>query len=79
MTTVALEATTSLRPHKLSIPNYSGYGCSVYVMMFMDLLSLNTDQLHFDAKYVAHARDKLLLSLLQGSIARFPDALVRGT
>ena len=79
MTTVAFEATTSLRPHKLSIPNCSGYDCGVYVMMFMDLLSLNTDQLHFDAKYVGHARDKLLLSLLQGSVAHFLDALVQGT
>jgi len=48
-------------------------------MMFMDLLSLNTEWLYFDEKYVGHAREKLLLRLLQGTIVHFPDALVWGT
>ena len=57
----------------------SGHDCGVYMLMFMDLLSIRADGLYFDQPYVRHPRDKLLLSLLQGSIAHFPQAFLQGT
>ncbi|KAJ8442694.1 hypothetical protein Cgig2_001787 [Carnegiea gigantea] len=56
-----------------------GHDCSVYMLMFMDLLSMRADGVYFDQTYVRHAREKLLLSLLQGSIAHFPQAFLQGT
>lgn len=57
----------------------SGHDCGVYLLMFMDLFSINTDGLVFGAQYVRHARDKLLLSFLLGRVAHFLDALLQGT
>ncbi|KAJ8424183.1 LOW QUALITY PROTEIN: hypothetical protein Cgig2_028308 [Carnegiea gigantea] len=57
----------------------NGHDCSVYMLMFMDLLSMRADGVYFGRTYVRHARDKLLLSLLQGSIAHFPEAFLQGT
>ncbi|KAJ8422403.1 hypothetical protein Cgig2_029227 [Carnegiea gigantea] len=54
----------------------NGHDCGVYVLMFMDLLSIRADGLYFGQPYVRHARDKLLLSLLQGSVAHFPQAFL---
>jgi len=55
----------------------SGHDCGVFVMVLMDLLSMRADKVVFDQQHVRHVRDKLLLSLLQGKIAHFPDALIR--
>jgi len=41
----------------------------------MDVLSIKTDTLYFDAEYVPHMRDLCLLSILDGKIAHFPEAL----
>ncbi|KAJ8420167.1 hypothetical protein Cgig2_000257 [Carnegiea gigantea] len=57
----------------------NGHDCGVYMLMFMDLLSMRADGVYFGRTYVRHARDKLLLSLLQGSIAHFPEAFLQGT
>jgi len=57
----------------------SGHDCGVYMLMFMDLLSIRADGLYFGQPYVRHARNKLLLSVLQGSIAHFPQAFLQGT
>ncbi|KAJ8438435.1 hypothetical protein Cgig2_004545 [Carnegiea gigantea] len=57
----------------------NGHDCGVYMLMFMDLLSIRADGVYFGQNYVRHARDKLLLSLLQGSIAHFPQAFLQGT
>ncbi|KAJ8428680.1 hypothetical protein Cgig2_006354 [Carnegiea gigantea] len=56
-------------------PQENGRDCGVYMSMFMDLLSMNTDGLVFGAQYVRRARDKLLLSFLLGRVAHFPNAL----
>ena len=53
----------------------SGHDCGVYVMAFMDVLSIKTDALYFDSMYVPHMRDLCLLSILDGKIAHFPEAL----
>ncbi|KAJ8435110.1 LOW QUALITY PROTEIN: hypothetical protein Cgig2_001985 [Carnegiea gigantea] len=42
----------------------NGHDCGVYMLMFMDLLSIRADGLYFGQPYVRQARDKLLLSLL---------------
>jgi len=38
----------------------SGHDCGVYVMVFMDILSIKTDGLYFDPHYVWHMRDLCL-------------------
>jgi len=66
-------------PHPFSWPHAlrlcSGYDCGVYVMAFMDVLSIKTDGLHFHPSDVRHMRDLCLLSIVDGKIAHFPDAL----
>ncbi|KAJ8428809.1 hypothetical protein Cgig2_028014 [Carnegiea gigantea] len=57
----------------------NGHDYGVYMLMFMDLLSIRADGVYFGQNYMRHARDKLLLSLLQGSIAHFPQAFLQGT
>ncbi|KAJ8441635.1 hypothetical protein Cgig2_025802 [Carnegiea gigantea] len=57
----------------------NGHDCGVYMLMFMDLLSIRVDGLYFDQPYVRQACDKLLLSLLQRSVAHFPQAFLQGT
>jgi len=57
----------------------SGHDCGVYMLMIMDLLSIRADGLYFGQPYVRNARDKLLLSLLQGRVAHFPEAFLEGT
>ncbi|KAJ8420535.1 hypothetical protein Cgig2_002957 [Carnegiea gigantea] len=42
----------------------NGHHCSVFVMVFMDLISMNSKPLLFNERYVRHMRDKLLVSLL---------------
>ncbi|KAJ8432413.1 LOW QUALITY PROTEIN: hypothetical protein Cgig2_013827 [Carnegiea gigantea] len=44
----------------------SGHDCGVFVMAFMDLLSLKADGFEFDQDCVVHYRDKCLLSFIQG-------------
>ena len=53
----------------------SGHDCGLYVMAFMDVLSIRTAGLYFDTSYVRHMRDLCLLSILQGKVAHFPDSL----
>ncbi|KAJ8423548.1 hypothetical protein Cgig2_007079 [Carnegiea gigantea] len=53
-----------------------------YVMEVTDMLSasplpVRTDGLYFGKPYVCQARDKLLLSLLQGSVTHFPQAFLQ--
>ncbi|KAJ8420360.1 LOW QUALITY PROTEIN: hypothetical protein Cgig2_023216 [Carnegiea gigantea] len=57
----------------------NGHDCGVYMLMFMNLLSIRADGLYFGQPYVRNARDKLLLSLLQGRVAHFPEAFLEGT
>ena len=57
----------------------SGHDCSVYMLMFMDILAMKADGLYFGSPYVHHAHDKLLMSYLQGSAAHFPGAFLEGT
>ncbi|KAJ8446292.1 hypothetical protein Cgig2_005823 [Carnegiea gigantea] len=57
----------------------NGHDCGVYMLMFMDLLSIRADGLYFGQPYVRQARDKLLLGLLQGSVAHFPQPFLQGT
>ena len=57
----------------------SGHDCGVYMLMFRDILAMKADELYFGSPYVRHARDKLLLSCLQGSVAHFPEAFLEGT
>ncbi|KAJ8452972.1 hypothetical protein Cgig2_014735 [Carnegiea gigantea] len=57
----------------------NGHDCGVYMLMFMDLLSIRADGLYFGQPYVRNARDKLLLSLLQERVAHFPEAFLEGT
>jgi len=54
---------------------YSGHDCGLYVMAFMDVLSIKTDRLYFDPSYARHIRDLCLLSIVQGHIAHFPKTL----
>ena len=44
-------------------------------MAFMDVLSKKTDGLCFDREYVRHIRDSCLLSIVDGKIAHFLEAL----
>ena len=44
-------------------------------MAFMDVLSIRTDGLYFDQADVPHMRDLCLLSIIDGQVAHFPDAL----
>ena len=60
-------------PHTLRFCN--GYDCGVYVMAFMDVLSIKTDGLHFHQDDVHDMRDLCLLSIVDGKIAHFLDAL----
>ena len=53
----------------------SGHDCGVYVMVFMDILSIKTDGLYFDPHYVWHMRDLCLLSIVDGEIAQFLEAI----
>jgi len=55
----------------------SGHDCGVYVMVLYDLMSLRAENVVFETRYVRHVHDKLLLSLLQGKIAHFPESLDR--
>ena len=55
----------------------SGHDCGVFVMVLLDLISMRLEQVVFDQQHVRHVRKKLLLSLLEGKIAHFPDALLR--
>ncbi|KAJ8432188.1 hypothetical protein Cgig2_013730 [Carnegiea gigantea] len=57
----------------------NGHDCGVYMLTFMDLLSIRADGLYFGQPYVRQTRDKLLLSLLQGNVAHFPQAFLQGT
>ncbi|KAJ8425180.1 hypothetical protein Cgig2_010789 [Carnegiea gigantea] len=57
----------------------NGHDCSVYMLMFMDILAMKANGLYFNSPYVHHARDKLLLSCLQGSVAHFPEVFLEGT
>ncbi|KAJ8437548.1 hypothetical protein Cgig2_017901 [Carnegiea gigantea] len=61
--------------HPLCPQQGNGHDCSVFIMVFMDLISMSSKPLLFNQRYVRHMRDKLLVSLLQGKIAHFPDAL----
>jgi len=54
----------------------SGHDCGVFVMAFMDVLSIRTDGLYFHQRDVRHMRDLCLLSIIQGEVAHFPDALL---
>ncbi|KAJ8453381.1 hypothetical protein Cgig2_008265 [Carnegiea gigantea] len=45
---------------------------AVFVMAYMDLLSVKADGYHFDQDCVAHYKDKCLLSFLHGRVAHFP-------
>ncbi|KAJ8422349.1 hypothetical protein Cgig2_015344 [Carnegiea gigantea] len=47
----------------------NGHDCGVFVMAFMDLLSLKVDGFEFDQDCDAHCRDKCLLSFIQGPVA----------
>ena len=60
---------------KLQLFHFSGHDCGVYVMAFMDILSMNTHTLPFERGYVHNVREKFLLSILQGKISHFPEAL----
>ena len=42
----------------------------------MDVLSIRTDGLYFHQGDVRHMRDLCLLSIIQGEVAHFPDALL---
>ncbi|KAJ8419910.1 hypothetical protein Cgig2_000657 [Carnegiea gigantea] len=53
----------------------NGHGCGVFIMAFMDLLSLKADGFEFDQDCAAHYRDKCLLSFIQGQVAHFPQHL----
>jgi len=44
-------------------------------MAFMDILSMKTQTLPFERGYVRNVREKILLSILHGRIAHFPEAL----
>ena len=44
-------------------------------MAFMDVLSIRTDGLYFDQAGVPHIRDLCLLSIMDGQVTHFPDAL----
>ncbi|KAJ8427741.1 LOW QUALITY PROTEIN: hypothetical protein Cgig2_021068 [Carnegiea gigantea] len=50
----------------------NGHDCDVIVMVFMDLLSLGVKELVLPEGYV---QDNLLVSVLRGQIAHFPEAL----
>jgi len=53
----------------------SGHDCGVYVMAFIDILSMRTRALPFERAYVWNFRAKCLLSILQGKIAHLPETL----
>ncbi|KAJ8425387.1 hypothetical protein Cgig2_018476 [Carnegiea gigantea] len=53
----------------------NGHDYGVFVIAFIDLLSVKVDGFEFDQDYVAHYRDKCLLSILQGRVAHFPQHL----
>ena len=57
-------------PHALRF--CSGHDYGVYVMAFMDVLSIKTDELYFDKDDVRHLRDLCLMSIVDGKIAHFP-------
>lgn len=71
------DARTRQMDHPSCPQQGNGHDCVVFVMVFMDLISMNNKPLLFNQQYVRHMRDKLLVSLLQGKIAHFPDALQR--
>ena len=53
-------------------PLCSGYDCGVFVMAFMDLISIRATGWQFTQANVRLFRDKCLLSLVRGRIAHFP-------
>ncbi|KAJ8429742.1 LOW QUALITY PROTEIN: hypothetical protein Cgig2_023131 [Carnegiea gigantea] len=54
---------------------HNGHDCGVFVMAYMELLSLKADGFHFDQDRVARYRDRCLLSFPQGRVAHFPQHL----
>ncbi|KAJ8440450.1 hypothetical protein Cgig2_013609 [Carnegiea gigantea] len=61
--------------YMLSYLFHSGHDYGVFVMSCMELLSLKANGFHFDQDYIAHYRDKCLLSFLYGRVAHFPEHL----
>jgi len=49
---------------KIVLTCCSGRGCGLYVMNFMDILSLKTCGLPFECNYMQNIREKSLLSIL---------------
>ncbi|KAJ8435571.1 hypothetical protein Cgig2_020033 [Carnegiea gigantea] len=58
-----------------SVFGCSGHDCGLFVMAFMEVLSIRTDGLYFKRAYVRHMRDKCLLSIMLGKIVHYPEAL----
>ncbi|KAJ8423512.1 hypothetical protein Cgig2_030224 [Carnegiea gigantea] len=52
-----------------------GYDCGLFVLTFKELLSMNIGGLYFEQRDMRYMKDKCLLSLLQGKISQFPNAL----
>uniref|UniRef100_A0A7C8YVL5 Ubiquitin-like protease family profile domain-containing protein n=1 Tax=Opuntia streptacantha TaxID=393608 RepID=A0A7C8YVL5_OPUST len=50
----------------------NGYDCGVFVMAFMDLISIRATGWQFTQANVRQFRDKCLLSLVRGRITHFP-------
>ncbi|KAJ8431991.1 hypothetical protein Cgig2_005920 [Carnegiea gigantea] len=71
------DARTWQTDHPLCPQQGNGHDCGVFVMVFMGLISMSSKPLLFNQRYVHHIWDKLLVSLLQGKIAHFPNALQR--
>jgi len=57
------------------VPLRSGYDCGVFVMAFIDLISIRATAWQFTQAHVRQFRDKCLLSLLTGRIGHFPRTL----
>lgn len=58
-----------------SVCGCSEHDCGLFVMAFMDVLSIRTEGLYFKRRYVRHMRDKFFLSIMLEKIAHFPEAL----
>ncbi|KAJ8423070.1 hypothetical protein Cgig2_009339 [Carnegiea gigantea] len=52
------------------------YDCGVFMMMFMDLLSLKGKGIFIEQGDMRLVREKLLVSLLNGEVCHFPPDLV---
>lgn len=50
----------------------NGYDCGVFVMAFMDLISVRADSWCFQQQNVRHFKEKCLANLLKGDIRNFP-------